>query len=300
MKKFLKHIVILLIAAFGFANLIALGSLSVLRKSSFYKPNFISNLEETNFDYVLLGSSTSLTTLNTFVIDSISGLKGINASMDDTSMGSHYLMLQHFLAEGKKASHCILTINPEDIGDSNPTLSGNDYRFLPEIKTTYVKEYYNNEEGSFFGPLRGTAFIPAYGVSYYNAEIFYPSLVSILKPETRNRFDSRGNYVYPNTGNPATIIQTTTTTLKINNPYFNKIEELCSLRGIELILYQPPIYKRKVVSADLNLNFINHSGLLDHKWYFYDVMHVNKKGRFAASVKFTKELQLLRNTHAEN
>lgn len=292
MKKFLKHSVIILIAALSFANLMAYGSLSALRNSSFYKPNFISNLEETKFDYVVLGSSTGLTTLNTFVIDSISGLNGINASMDDTSMGSHYVMLQHFLAEGKKTSLCILTINPEDTKNIKPTLSGNDYRFLTEINKPYVKEYFKNEEDSNFGPLSGAAYIPAYGVSFFNAEIFYPSILSIINPQIRNRFDSKGNYSYPNTGNLPLKIPTTTD-LKVNNPYYKKIKELCDLKGIKLYLYQPPIYKRNVQSKDSNLNFINHSGLLNEKWYFYDVMHVNKKGRFVASVAFVEDLQKL-------
>ena len=71
-----------------------------------YKNQFVKNgVKETEFDYVVLGSSTGLTTLDTKLIDEKMYTSGLNISMDDTSLSSHYLMLQYFLSLGKKRNN---------------------------------------------------------------------------------------------------------------------------------------------------------------------------------------------------
>ncbi len=86
MKKFLLKIGMYGLVSFIMLNLIAWTSLYFMGKSSLYKPEYLTNrVKETQFDYVVLGSSTGLTTLNTSLIDSLSGKKGFNISIDDTS-----------------------------------------------------------------------------------------------------------------------------------------------------------------------------------------------------------------------
>ena len=109
MKAFLKCIGVIILMAFIATWVMSYGSLYVLRRSSFYKPSFLVNgLDENKLDYIVIGASTGLTTLNTVQIDSITGLTGINLSMDDTGIASHYLMLEHFLNEGKTTEICVL------------------------------------------------------------------------------------------------------------------------------------------------------------------------------------------------
>ena len=84
MKQFLKSIGLYGLISFLFFNGIAFLCLFFLSKSSFYKPSFVKNgVVNNSFDYVVLGSSTGLTTLDTKLIDSVTGMKGLNISMDD-------------------------------------------------------------------------------------------------------------------------------------------------------------------------------------------------------------------------
>ncbi|PKP25179.1 MAG: hypothetical protein CVU03_09215 [Bacteroidetes bacterium HGW-Bacteroidetes-2] len=287
MKKGLYHIGLYGLLTILLANLLAWSCLWSLRQAAFYKPGFLVNqVTETHFDYIILGSSTGLTTLNTVRIDSLIHTNGLNLSMDDTGLPSQYLMLQHFLAENKTAGVVVLVINPWEGATTTVALSDNDYRFLPFINRPYVQQHFSAISEKGLPVLAWSRYAPMLGVSYYNAELTAPSLLALWQPERRNRFDARGNYVYPNDGFVFDK-KPTTTHLHMEHPYLQKITEVCSKNGIALLLYQPPIYATEVKDS-LTPNFINHSTLFKDKTYFYDAMHVNAKGRKEASSQFAE------------
>ena len=108
MKLFLSKIFVYFIGIFFLLNLISFLILENLSNSEFYKPQFIKNYNErSEFDYVVLGSSLGLTTLNTKEIDKYFNYSGLNISMDDSYLNSHYLMLQHFYESNKKTKKLI-------------------------------------------------------------------------------------------------------------------------------------------------------------------------------------------------
>lgn len=275
--------------SFLILNGIAFLSLFLLRKSNFYKPQFLENgVVEKDFDYVILGSSTGLTTLDTKLIDSITGKKGLNISLDDSGLPSHYLMLQHFYALQKKTKCLVLAITTWDMAVTNPVLNENDYRFLPDVNEKYIFEYYKKLELSNFKVLSFSKYFPIIGVAYYNTELFYPSIVAAFQPENRNRFDDKGNYSYPAFGGPKAKVYETKN-LEIKNPYFIKIKQFCLDNNIKLILYQSPVFKTKVITND-NQYLVNHSDLLKDSTLFYDNIHVNSKGRSICSERFASYL----------
>lgn len=298
MQRFLFKIGVWGVIVFAVLNGIAFLSLYFIGKSCLYKPQYLENgLKETAFDYVVLGSSTGLTTLDTKEIDSLTGKKGFNLSIDDTSMSTHYLMLQHFYALGKKTDHLILTITPWDIVDSLPTMSNNDYRFLTYVEEDYVYDYYKNIERGPFKFMTLSRFMPLLGVSYYNTEIFYPSIMTVVKTEKRNRFDDMGNYFYPKSGPGVKAdSQNVVYNSKLKNPYFEKLYAFCKARNISLILYQSPLYNSEIhyFGFPKGIKYIDHSRLLEADG-FYDNIHVNKEGRAIASQKLSKELNVLLN-----
>lgn len=286
MRRFLLKIVIYATLCFLVLNAIAFLSLLFLGKSYFYKPQFVKNgVKEKNFDYIVLGSSTGLTTLDTKLIDSLTTKKGLNISMDDSALSSHHLMLQYFYSIGKKTDFLILTVTPWDLAEKHPKLNNNDYRFLTYVQEDCVSEYYNTIETGIFKKLWLSKYSPIIGLSYYNTELFYPSLVSVVKPKKRNQFDDKGNYSYPNLGSPKMKKQEVLT-MEFKNPYFDKIKKFCAEKKINLILYQSPIYCTSVIVKDsMTTKFINHSNLFQTPDLFYDDIHVNKKGRELCSQK---------------
>ncbi|WP_242155145.1 hypothetical protein [Aestuariivivens sediminis] len=295
MRAFLKHIGWFLILLMGCATLLSEGSLFFLRHSSFYKPSFVANaLKQKAYDYIVLGSSIGLTTLNTKVIDNASDLEGVNLSMDDTGIGTQCLMLEHFLAQGKSTKYCVLSASVADLNTKHPGLSVNNYRFLPYIRRNYVSSYFNEFKEGDANIILWSKYFSFAGVFYYNLELFYPSILSAFRPNMKNRFDGAGNYQYP-LENLKGHEKLTFTTLPINlqNPYLERLNMLCKENNITLVVYIPPMKGKNVVFLNDNYKVINHSAILDDAYFFYDPIHVNLAGNKQVSLKFAEDLKLL-------
>lgn len=301
MKKFILKIGIILGASFLIMNVLSLYSLYCLRNATFYKPGFVVNgLEHSKYDYIVLGASTGLTTLNTKLIDSITGFKGINLSMDDTGISSHYLMLQHFLATGHSTKYCVLAPGVPSYDAKNTQINDNDYRFMMFLNKEYVRDYY----GSFDSPnlmsqlLKASYYVPAIGVSYFNAELIPPALISTIDPDRRNRFDELGNYTYPSSRRKVDSIGTKKKLeIQFTNPYLGKLQQLCKEEGIELIYYLSPLRKEYVPSTNGQRSIINHSDIVKNPEYFYDDIHVNSSGRKEVSKVFSSTLRQIMKTN---
>ncbi len=290
MKKFLIKIARYCLIVFVLINILSWGCLYFLRNSSFYKPEFLTHeIKDKSFDYIVIGSSIGLTSVDTKCIDSLDHVKGINLSIDDTSTSSNYLMLEHFYQQGGKANYCILSLSSWDLAVTHPRINNNDYRFLPFVSNDYVYHYYDSMEDGFFKPLTYSHYLPCLGVCYYNTEVFYPSLVTVCQPNKRNRFDDKGDYCYPSTG---VVIKHKhkEVVLHWNNPFLNKIKALCQAHHTKLIVYQAPVVNTTIVNTNKSYNFINHSTLLQPQEGFYDEVHLDVNGRKIASTVLAKDL----------
>lgn len=291
MKKFLYKTTLYFTLALLLVNAIAWCSLAFHRNSSFYKPSFFTHaVTDKQLDYVVIGSSIGLTSIDTKQIDSINHTKGINLSIDDTSLSSNYLMMEHFYNQGGKANYCILSISSWDLANAQPQLNDNDYRFLPFVSEDYVYSYYSEMEKGIFKPLTYSHFMPFLGVCYYNTELLYPSIVAAIQPEKRNRFDDKGNYTYP------TIAEIKneayhTVTLEWKNPFISKIEALCQKNSTQLLIYQAPQLQTKVINLNPKYHIINHSTLLGPKDGFFDKIHLDSNGRKKATTALATLLQ---------
>jgi hypothetical protein len=291
MYKFLKKIMVWGSCLLLLINVVSIVCLVTLANSNFYKPSFVNNLEPKTYDYIVLGSSTGLTTINTKLLDKSTGLNGVNLSMDDTALPTHYLMLNHILSKGIKTDNLILSVTPWDLKNNNPEIGNNDYRFLPFIHEDYVYNHFKKISNKPLNKFNLSYYLPFYAFSYYNTELFPPSLVALLDSKFRNRFDDKGNYVYPNSNFSHKPVSQTAYQLEINNPYIAKIAKICKANDIKLILYQSPIYKAEYKEVNTNYIFVNAIDLLSKSKYFYDRIHVNKKGRKLTTLSLAKVLK---------
>jgi hypothetical protein len=288
--KFAKYSLVLFILL----NLISFVVLETLSNSEFYKPQFVKNYDtKKEFDYVVLGSSLGLTTLDTKQIDTYFNSFGLNISMDDSFLNSHYLMLQHFYASNKKTKRLVLCLNYEDVSSSTYQLNNNDYRFITEIQHQNISDYYYENDTDHFKKLYLSKYFPIIGVSYYNYELFFPSILSLLHPKKHNKFDDKGNFLYPDTHPEKLNMVSIPKSITIKNKYFKKIYDFCEAKGIEMIVYQPPVYGKKISYENLpkDVQFINHSDLITND-LFYDMLHVNRKGRTFCTLAFCKEFNI--------
>lgn len=291
MKKFVLNFFKYFISIFIILNFFAFALQYSLKNSNFYKQQYIKNGEnEINFDYIVLGSSTGLTTLNTIQIDSTLNLKGFNLSLDDSSLNSHFLSLKYFYSINKTTKNVILCVNSKELEQEYNGLNDNDYRFFTEIHNPLIYDYFLKYEKSNYKILSVSKYLPIFAMSYYNKELLYPSIFSIIKPNYRYLFDTKGNYTYPNSlKNLNKNVRNQTVNVEIKNPIFYEIEKFCIKKNINLIIYQSPIFNTKINILNLQSrhNFINHSDM-NIEEYYYDNIHVNSKGRKYCSEKFCK------------
>lgn len=298
MKHFLKYIALLLLGFVLITTLLSIGSLYALRKSSLYKPAFLVNaVKQKDFDYIVLGSSIGLTTLNTKLLDSLNSIQGINLSMDDTGLSSQYLMLQHFLAEGKTTKYCILAPGTAALVNKTVDFGDNDYRFLMFVYRDYVYDYYKNAStnSSEARIASLSRWLPFLGISYYNVELLFPSLNALVQPTKRNRFDNKGNYSYPDNNKSFKKIKSRNTKLDFEHPYLKKIEALCKDNGIQLIYYFSPSQSNTVEYIGERFYVINDSKLSIDDSLFYDDIHVNSIGRKEITTKFARKFDSIKN-----
>lgn len=304
MKKFFYKISIYGIICIALLNIISFTGLHFLKKSNFYKPSFLINnfSNKTEFDYFVLGSSRGLTTLNTKTIDSCLHTNGINLSMDDTDLKTHVLMFKHFINNSYHSKYCILTLDIENFIITDTELGNNDYRFFTYADRTYVNQHFRKYEVTAMKPLTNAAIFPFLSYSYFNLELWPPSIIGAMKPNYRNRFDNKGNYAYPDL-NPKSYINNFDLIQKeISNPLILEINKLALKNDIELILYIAPYKKKEVciTSNKISNLIINHSKSINQNQLFYDNIHVNKSGRKTATLNFVESFKKLRDNSFQN
>ncbi|MGY5352959.1 hypothetical protein ACXGQW_10445 [Wenyingzhuangia sp. IMCC45533] len=296
MKKFLLSTFKYSFICLFLVNAIAFSANYFLKKSSFYKPSFLVNTfdKRASFDYIVLGSSRGLTTIDTKQVDDKLMTNGLNLSMDDTDLKAHLLMFKHFISHHYKTRYCILNLDIQSFSSSKSTLGNNDYRFVPFSSYEYVQNHYFNYEQNALKPLYSSSYIPFLAYAYYNLELLPAAIIGGLKPLYRNRFDDRGNYSYPSIQKKLVVKNTITTNKTITNPILSEIQNLATENNIKLIIYIAPILNKSIsVSGEYAFSIINHSDSIVKPSLFYDDIHVNKKGRKKATTVFINNFKAL-------
>ncbi len=294
MKKFIFYFLKITLAGIILASLMAEGSYWALRNGNFYKPTFVENsIQEKELDYIILGASTALTGIDSKLLDSLTGMKGYNLAIDDTGLPNNYLMLRHYLAQGKTVKQVILVPTVASLKEKKASLGDNDYRFLMYNKYDYVNYYYKEleQEGDKFPVLSTSKYVPFLGITYFNVELFFPSLVSLVKSSKRNRFDEFGNYTYPDKKFRPEKSKLKTEKVNFKHKYFSKIVQLCKDENIQLSIYFPPIYRTKLIIPENSYKIIDFTEKLKNTTDFYDALHINQQGKIKITRALIEELR---------
>jgi len=294
MKVFLVKLSKYALICLVITNIIALLSIGSIRNSDMFKPSFILRYfskENRNFDYVLMGPSTGLRGTDTSIIDSVLQKKGFNLSLDDSSYGAQYLMLEHFLHNGFTTKTLILLLIPERMNTKDEIIYNNEFYFLPYIWERPVYNYFANKESGIMKIRAYTKYLPILGVSYYNQQLFFSSLISSVKPHYMHHFDKNGNetYAIPNVPFEKKL---KIDTLLFCNKDAKRIEALCKEKGIKLIYYYSPQYHEMIERPKaLSDRIIIDNGLTDEKRLFQDKYHLNVEGRRIATLALCDSLR---------
>ncbi len=260
---------------------------ALIKRSNLFKSTFVYNeLKDKTLDYVIIGSSRGLTTLNSKLIDSLTGMSGFNASTDGGGIATNILMLQHLIHNNVKFKYLVFTLDAIGIADNTYQFSKNTYRFVPFCNETYIQEtmakFEDCKEKSNF---RASRFFPGFTVFENNKTLLSGAVKALINPKIRNRYDEKGNYTYP-LGSPLDKFITFDTTVftRFGNVY-DDLQKICTENNIELVTYIAPI-EGQFLKVPYTKNLINHSDLLNNSKFFADGLHVNPIGRQMATTEF--------------
>jgi hypothetical protein len=260
---------------------------ALLKRSNLFKSTFVFNeLKNKTLDYVIIGSSRGLTTLNSNLIDSLTGLSGFNASTDGGGIATNVLMLQHLIHNKVKFKYCIFTLDEIGIADNTYQFSKNTYRFVPFCQESYVQETMNKfEDCKEKFKFRASRFYPGFTVFENNKTLLTGAVKALINPKSRNRYDEKGNYTYP-LGMPIDKnINFDTTEFSLYGKVYYDLLKICVDNNIKLVTYIAPIEGQFLKVPDIK-NLINHSDLLNNSKFFADELHVNPIGRQIATTAF--------------
>ncbi|KAA6324290.1 hypothetical protein EZS27_026364 [termite gut metagenome] len=295
MKKFCIKLGLYALVALIVSNLIAVGCFMCLRNSDMFKPSFlIRNIPvDSEFDYVVLGTSTAFTGIDTQLVDSLLQINGINIALDGMSYEGQAMMLSHFIAHGFKTNYCILGID-RSVSYKQDVFSMNEFYFLPFINEDYVYDSFYNREHDWLKIRAYSRYCPILGLAYYNQQLYFSSLLAAIKPHYRHRFNQKGNTAYPDTHLSSEQHEKTSDTITHVNNAVSAIEQICKDNNIKLIWYLPPRSGNTIVDSVFNQNriIINSRELFEGKedLFMYDFVHVNSKGRAKATMSLCDSL----------
>jgi len=262
----------------------------ILKSSNIFKSTYIHNqIKNKTFDYIIIGSSRGLTTLNTNLIDSLTGLNGFNASTDGAGLGTNILMFHHLIQNNINFGNIILVLDPIGIDDERAQFSKNTYRFFPFCSEKYfnqeIKKFENTKERSNF---LASYYYPGFTLCENNTVLFPSSLKALINPRLRNRFDEKGNYSYPMSKKASKLIAFDTVRFNTYGKLFEDFQKTCRKHNIQLTTYIAPI-EGTYLKLPRTPNLINHSDLLVDCKYFADELHVNPLGRELATKRFVED-----------
>lgn len=298
MIKFIKHIGIFLLAVTAIFWLLDMVFTKVYQHGAYYKTQWVNNIHNQHFDYVVHGSSRSYTNIDVASINHSTGLKGFNLSLDGAVTPTYYLMLQMFLANGNTMDKMYLNIDNWEAGTE--VVGNYTYpHFFPFLKDSIVFNHYKVYGMQWYAYryvpfLRYAEFNTTWGLHQFANSIFH-----FKKPD----YDSVGTKIYKTTEyHGPTELQTFVFDPREKMKYLDAIVALCQKHHIELYVFTAPLcildntpkyYKGiagfKALMASKGVPYYNHGDYyIQQKNLFVDEDHLNKYGVKLYTADFTK------------
>lgn len=296
MKQFFTRLIFLSLISLFIFWLLDLGFTHVFKNGYYTKVQWLYTLKEKNFDYAVHGSSRAFTTVDIPLIEEATSKKGINISVDGSSIPDQYLMLKIFLENGNTLKKLYLQVDPFS-SDTEVIFDFAIPKFFPYIKDKIVFDHYK-QFGAEWSAYR---YIPFYRYAKYNTLWgIHEVLIDKFKILPQD-FDGYGDFFYPsvNYKGPDSLRHMT---FDLNGKYkfLNQIIKLCKENNVQLVLFTAPV-------ADLILdknyydniagftNMMKKKGVSYHNYgdiyghdpkFFYNQIHITKEG----AENFTKSL----------
>ena len=284
MQFFIKKIIFFGLISLLLLNLFACFLDYRLRKSNIFKVNVLFNKKLP--ENIILGSSRSLTGVNTELLSKLTNKKWYNLSVDDTKPETHLLLLKLLIDADKIPSNLMLQYDGENKKFDSTTFFDNDYRFLPYINgKALISGYFKNKPNYIL-----FKYLPIFKYIYFNTELFFPSILLFIKPNYQHRFDVKtGDYGYPSDYVMRdTFKKIEKKVIILNNPIIHKFDSICKANSIKLFLYTAPMYKVNTKTDIIRKEYFDFSNLYSSSSKFSDGIHLAHHTKNDFTTKLSK------------
>ncbi|MES2826842.1 MAG: hypothetical protein V4687_01750 [Bacteroidota bacterium] len=288
MKKFFQHLTVLALICLLVFWLLDMGFTYVFQKGYYTKIQWLYGVKEKEYDFAIHGNSRAFTTVDIPMIEAKTGKKGINISVDGSSIPDQFLMLKLFLNNNNKVKKVYLQVDPFS-SDTETLFDFAIPKFLPYIKEDIVFDHFKQFGNEWYA----YRYIPFYRYAKYNT-LWGPHEVLIDKFKILHTdFDKYGDFFYPDVSYKGPdSLRHMTFDLKGKYKFLNQIIDLCKEKNVQLVLFTAPVvdiilddaYKANTLAfAELmkrkGVQYFNYGDLYgnDPK-YFYNQIHITKQG----------------------
>jgi len=296
MRKFFKKIFYLFAILYLVFWVLDVGFTYIFQEGYYTKIQWLYKRNNEQYDFVIHGNSRAYTTIDVGIVEAETGKKGLNISVDGSSIPDQYLMLKIFLLNNNKFKKLYLQVDPFS-SDTEQIFDFAVPKFLPYMKDDIVFDHFKQ-----FGPeWYAYRYIPFYRYDTYNTlwglhEVLIDQF-HLLKQD----FDQYGDYFYPNIDYKGPEkLRTLVFNLTSNFKFLNQIIDLCKSHNVELILFTAPIvdielddayYKNmegfKQLMDSKGVKYYNYGDLYkNNPTLFYNEIHINRNG----AEDFTKKI----------
>jgi hypothetical protein len=300
-KKKIRYLVFGTLAAFIAIYLLDAWFESRYRNDNLYKTQWIFNKKNQQYDYVVLGASHSYVGFDMGVADSMSGMKGINISLDGSLIGTQSVLADVFFNRNKNTTKYLFFCldNPDGL---NTELLADiaDGRMMPYLDYPEVFNFYKPYGIKWYFD----RYVPFWKYAEYNyywgPHAFTNTWMHFMKNDFDTVHGSRYDFGnrYDNTDTALDIVDYEEDTAEYK--YFKKILEVCKQNNIKPILFTWPLGRadtsataqQNVVNftaycKNLGYDFIYLGDYLNYDFnYFGTKGHLNKKGSELTTEKF--------------
>jgi hypothetical protein len=289
MKRFFIQIFKLLIIIFIIFWILDIGFTYVFQKGNYTKIQWLAKIKDQQYDFAVHGNSRAYTTVDIEKIEALTGKKGINISVDGSSITDQYLMVKLFLNNNNTIRKLYLQIDPF----SSNTEEVFDFaipKFFPYIKDPIVFDHFKQFGLEWYA----YRYVPFYRYAKYNTLWGFHELLNDGFNLLPQDFDKYGDYFYPDVNYKGTD-KLRDLTFDSNGKYrfLYDIINLCKQNNVEVILFTAPVvdikidtdYKKNIkdfttkMLEEKNVKYYNYGDIYgnDPK-YFYNEIHITKAG----------------------
>lgn len=291
MKEFAKYVVVSLVGCVILMIMLDFVYTKLLNNNkNFSKVSWVQNSYGKHYDYLVVGSSRALNDVNVPMIDSVTGLTGLNTAQYDVHPFEIFLYMKSYFENNNTANTLLVQVDHTYNDESHSHIATPD--FMPYIFSHDYYKYYDslNDKGTSFYKFPFIRYL-IYGSKIGIRQIFEVNFKEIESPwKNRSGFCPNVNNV-----NHTDSVFFKPKMDKSSNIWMTKLQKLAKEYNTHLVFFTSPYYH---IEFDLVRDFFRNkfenyydfSSSLNDPIYYFDNKHLNERGADKFTFEFVNEM----------